>query len=128
MNIIEKAEQLKGLAQRNPEEAGSPLLAQALELLEEMARKIVGLEEEQAALTEHVGDLDDVLEELCEEIYGDEDEMFEVECPNCGELIQIDEGILEDGGIACPGCEETLEFEFDCDCGACGEEDCPGHE
>jgi len=134
MSIIEKAEQLNDLARRNPEEAGA-LLTQALELIGEMAKKVVGLEADLAALTEQVGELteqlnelDDDFQEICEDIYGDEEEeIFEVECPNCGELMQIDEGILEDGSITCPGCDETLEFEFGCDCGKCGEEGCPEH-
>jgi len=126
MSIIEKAEQLEDLAKRNPEEAGV-LLLQALELIGELAKKVVGLEEDLASLTEQVDELGDDFQEICEELYGDEeDEVFEVECPNCGEVMQIDEGILEDGSIACPGCDETLEFEFGCDCGCegCGEEGC----
>jgi len=125
-NIFDKAEQLNELAKRNSEEAGA-LLLQALELLEEMAQTVVGLEADLAALTEQVDDLDDDFQEICEDIYGeDEDEIFEVECPNCGEHIQIDEGILEDGSITCPGCEETLEFEMGCDCDCCGHDDCCG--
>jgi len=128
MNIFDRAEQLNDLAKRNPEETGT-LLLQALELLEEMAQTVVGLEADLAALTEQVDDLDDDFQEICEDIYGeDEDEIFEVECPNCGERMQIDEGILEDGSITCPGCEELLEFELGCDCSdCCGHDDCKDH-
>jgi len=128
MNIFDKAEQLNDLAKRNPEETGT-LLLQALELLEDMAQKVIGLEADLATLTEQVEDLDDDFQEICEDIYGeDEDEIFEVECPNCGERMQIDEGILEDGSITCPGCEETLEFELGCDCDdCCGHDECKDH-
>ena len=127
MSIFDRAEKLNDLAKRNPEETGT-LLLQALELLEEMAQTVVGLEADLAALTEQVDDLDDDFQEICEDIYGeDEDEIFEVECPNCGERMQIDEGILEDGSIICPGCEETLEFELGCDCDCCGHDDCKDH-
>jgi ATP-dependent protease HslVU (ClpYQ) peptidase subunit len=130
MNIIEKAEQLREQAQRlQLDEAAAGILAGAFALLEEMAQKVTSLTDELASLTEQVDDLDDALEELCEDVYGeDEDEVFEVECPNCGELIQIDEGILEDGSIICPGCDEKLEFEFGCDCDECHDEGCPEHK
>ena len=40
----------------------------------------------------------------------------EVECPACGEIICLDDSILDEDSIQCPACGETLEFEFDCDC------------
>jgi len=131
MDIIEKAQRLEELAKSlETEDAAKNLIAAALELISELAKKVTGLEEELEELGEEVDDLDDAFEELCEDVYGDEeDETFEVECPNCGELIQIDEGILEDGGITCPGCDETLEFEMDDfggGCGGCGCEGCHG--
>ena len=134
LNLFDRAEKLNDLAKRNPEETGT-LLLQALELLEEMAQKVVGLEADLATLTEQVDDLDEDFQEICEDIFGeDEDEIFEVECPGCGERMQIDEGILADGSITCPGCNELLEFEFgDCDCDCCGHDDhgdcdCKGHD
>ncbi|MDR0531155.1 MAG: hypothetical protein LBG83_03710 [Oscillospiraceae bacterium] len=130
MTIIEKAEQLREQAVRLElkNEPAAALLGGALALIEDLARQVTGLTDELASLTEQVDDLDDELEELCEDVYGeDEDDVFEVECPNCGELIQIDEGILEDGSITCPGCDETLEFEFGCDCETCDDADCPEH-
>jgi hypothetical protein len=123
MDIIEKAESLKELAKHLGESPEANLLAAALALVDALAKEVVGLKEELNALTEQVDDIEDALDEIAEDVYGeDEDETFEVECPNCGELIQVDEGILEDGSIVCPGCDETLEFELGCDCGDC--EDC----
>ncbi len=132
MELIEKVQQLQKLAKGVDDlpPAAAAVLHAALELLEELATELSSVHEELEALTEQVDDLDEVLEEMCEDIYGDEDgdKTFEVECPNCGELIQIDEGILEEGSIACPGCEETLEFDLGCDCEGCHCEDCEGHE
>ena len=127
MDITEKAQRLQELAKQL--EADSPaanLAAAALELAAELAQRVVTLEEELAAVSEQVDDIDDALEEIAEDIYGedDEDSVFEVECPGCGELIQIDEGTLQDGSIVCPGCDETLEFEFGCDCDGCDCENC----
>ena len=42
--------------------------------------------------------------------FGDEDStIYEVECA-CGEIIDFDEEILEQGSMTCPNCGETLEF------------------
>jgi len=128
MDIIEKAQRLRELAKdmEDASPAAVTLMGAALELIEELAKGLAATQEELEALTEQVDDLDDAFEELCEDVYGDEegDETFEVECPNCGELIQIDEGILEEGSITCPGCDENLEFDLGCDCGNCNCEDC----
>ena len=44
----------------------------------------------------------------------DEDEFFEIECPNCGEDVLINFDDIEEG-IVCPHCEEEIELEFDTD-------------
>ena len=45
--------------------------------------------------------------------FGDEDStIYEVECA-CGEIINFDEEVLEQGSMVCPNCGETLEFSLD---------------
>ena len=45
--------------------------------------------------------------------YGDEDSIiYEVKCP-CGEVINFDEDVLEEGSMICPNCGETLEFSVE---------------
>ena len=34
-------------------------------------------------------------------------------CPTCGDTILIDEGMIEEGSINCPNCNELLEFDVD---------------
>ena len=47
--------------------------------------------------------------------YGDEDSIiYEVKCV-CGEVINFDEEVLEEGSMLCPNCGETLEFSFEDD-------------
>lgn len=43
----------------------------------------------------------------------DDDELYEVTCPTCGDTILIDEGMIEEGAINCPNCNELLEFDYD---------------
>ena len=89
-----------------------------------------------ALVTEHLDEVDEDLAEL-EDIFYDEcddcdcdcddccdcdEDMYEVECPACGELIYFDEEIILDGKAECPACGEVLEFETDeCDC--CGDDE-----
>ena len=49
------------------------------------------------------------------------------ECPNCHDIIYLDESMLEEEEMACPGCGTRLEFEFECECSCgCGDDcDCP---
>lgn len=43
----------------------------------------------------------------------DDDELYEVTCPGCGDTILLDEGMLEEGSLNCPNCNELLEFDLD---------------
>lgn len=45
--------------------------------------------------------------------FDDDDELYEVTCPSCGDTILIDEGMIEEGSINCPNCDELLEFDYD---------------
>lgn len=44
---------------------------------------------------------------------GDDDELYEVTCPTCGDTILVDEGMIDEGSINCPNCNELLEFDCD---------------
>ena len=47
--------------------------------------------------------------------FGDEETtIYEVECA-CGEIIDFDEEVLEQGSMICPNCGETLEFSVEDD-------------
>ena len=39
--------------------------------------------------------------------------IYEVKCPSCGSVINLDEDMLEAGAIDCPDCGEELEFDVD---------------
>lgn len=38
--------------------------------------------------------------------------LYDVVCPVCGNEITLDEEMLAEGSILCPGCGETLEFDW----------------
>lgn len=47
---------------------------------------------------------------------GCEDEVYEIECPACNDIIYLDAEMLEEEGMTCPNCGTELEFDFDFDC------------
>jgi hypothetical protein len=58
-------------------------------------------------------DEDDFDDEDDDDFDLDDDELYEVTCPSCGDTILIDEGMIEEGSINCPNCNELLEFDCD---------------
>ena len=43
----------------------------------------------------------------------DDDDTYEVVCPTCGDTIELNDLMLEDGSVECPNCGELLEFDLD---------------
>ena len=126
MTVTEKAAYIKGLAEMahfDKETDEVKLLKAMVDVIEEMALTIADLEDEVAMLEELVDEIDEDLGDV-EEFLLDEDDCdcccgddyVEVECPACGEIICLDDSVLDEESIQCPACGETLEFEFDCDC------------
>lgn len=136
MNLTERAAYLKGLKDGlnlSTETAEGKLIAALIELVDEIAVSVTDLEdmsyaitEELDAIGEELDSIEEVLDEEFEDEYEDEDEeddededefefddeiIYEVKCPTCGEVINLDEEMLELGGIECPACGEELEFD-----------------
>ena len=57
----------------------------------------------------------------------DDFEYYEIECPNCNDVIYLDAEMLCEEGMTCPNCGTELEFDFDLDCD-CGCSDCEEEE
>ncbi|MBQ1264516.1 MAG: hypothetical protein IIY04_03765 [Oscillospiraceae bacterium] len=48
-----------------------------------------------------------------DEFWEDDDCYFEVTCPSCGDTIELNGEMLDEGSIDCPNCGEHLEFDLD---------------
>ena len=151
MSLTEKVSYIKGLAdglaidESKPE---SKLILAMLDVLNDMALTISDLEDSLDLVSEQVDAIDEDLDELEDIIYDDEcdcdcgcgcdddfdcdcgDELYEVECPSCGEAIYLDESMFDEEYIECPECGEKLELDIDfedcdcdCDCDCCDDED-----
>lgn len=67
----------------------------------------------------------------CEDEEDEENPFYEVTCGACGQKINVSEDVLLEGEIECPNCGELLEFDFSdlfdedgccddgCTCGCC---------
>lgn len=137
MTVTEKVAYLKGLVEGldfDKDDKETKVINAVLDVLEDLALAVSDLDDEMELVTEQLDAVDEDLADL-EEIFYDEcddcdcdddcdccdcdDEMYEVECPACGEMIYFDEEIILDGEAECPNCGEVLEFDCDCDCEDC---------
>ncbi len=148
MTLTEKVAYLKGLYEgmdlaKDTKEA--KLFDAMLDILEDMALTINDIDEDLSACEDLVDAIDEDLDELEEYIFeddmydddcdcgcccDDDEELYEIECPLCGEEILLDDEMLDEEIIECPGCGEKLELDIDfddceCDgdCGCCGDEE-----
>ncbi|NCB04094.1 MAG: hypothetical protein EOM69_01040 [Clostridia bacterium] len=158
MTITEKTAYLKGLLEGlsiDPASENGKLFSAIIDTMNEIALSVSDLEEDTAEMAEELEMIEDALDELDETVEAidediddlcdlldecdcdDEDDedyeeeaVYQVVCPTCGEEICVDEELLEEGMMKCPACGEELEFdlsdledddEHSCDCGCdCG--------
>lgn len=142
-SVSEKIAYLKGLAEGMELEDSKEgkLIRIIMDILDDMAEELYDTEDVLDEISEQLDAVDEDLSALEDECYGEDgcgcgcgcgddcdcgchdDECYEVECPNCHEILYLDDEMLEDGKVECPSCGTELEFDFDddgdCDCG-CG--------
>ena len=143
MTINEKSAYLKGLMdglKLSTETDEGKMISAIVDLLGDLCKKVTDIEETTIAISDELDEIEEDLdaiedfildeedeedwedEDLDEEDYEDEgfdfgDEesiIYEVECA-CGEIINFDEEILEQGSMKCPNCGELLEFSLEDD-------------
>ena len=111
------------------------VLQKVIELLEQVSEEVEQLRIDYDELFEYTEAIDDDLTELEEDFYedevdddfydddmlGDYNEGFSIECPNCREIVVVDDDILDQEEaieVTCPGCGEVVlvddeEWEVD---------------
>lgn len=128
MGLTERMAYIKGLAEglkldQDKEEV--QVLSAIIDLLDDLTTEVSELCESYDELSEQVDAVDCDLAEVEEVIFGedecncgnhdeewDDENLYEVTCPSCGEEICVDEDTLLSGEISCPKCSESLEFDF----------------
>ena len=131
MEMFEKVAYLKGLAEGlnidTDKSKEGKLINVMIGILEEIGLAIEDLEENSLALGEEIDVLSDDLADVEAVVFDDEDEdeddeeddeeeydddWFEVECPNCDEVLVVDEDALEEGYIKCPNCDTEYSLDL----------------
>ena len=105
------------------------------ELYDELSGQVDEIDQDLADVEDEVFGEDDDDDDYYDDDFDDEDNPFyEVTCSSCGEKINVSEDVLLEGEINCPNCGELLEFDFsglftedeefcDSDCENCAEKD-----
>ena len=129
MDICEKIAYVKGLAEGlkldETTKEGKVLLA-LIDLVGDITEEICDNEDACDEMSEQLDAVDEDLAAIEDEFYGDDecdcchcddDDVYEVTCPNCNDTIYLDDEMIDEGSIKCPNCGTDLEFDFDdCDC------------
>lgn len=124
MTISEKVAYLKGLAEGldldTTKSKEGKLISVMIGILEDLAMSVEDLEENALDLGEEIDVLSDDLSDVEDVVFEDDDEdtedydddWFEVECPNCGADIVVDDEALADGEVECPECGTRYAMEL----------------
>ena len=127
MTIAEKVAYLKGLAEGlnidTDKSKEGKLINVMIGILEEIGLALEDLEENSLALGEEIDVLSDDLADVESVVFDDEedededeeefdDDWFEVECPNCDEVLVVDEDALAEGYIKCPNCDTEYSLDL----------------
>ena len=137
MELMEKVSYLKGLvdmAEFDPSTKETKVLNAMIEVMVELAKTVESLSEANNQMCEVIESIDEDLSQVEEDLYGDEDEdedddeeeddddeddddgdLYDVTCPTCGEVFDVDEFMLDEGEVNCPNCGERLEFDLQID-------------
>ena len=91
------------------------------DVVDAVCDELDSIEEDLDTIEEYLLDEEEYDEDDDEDVEDDEDEEFdfgdetiyEVKCPTCGSVINLDEDMLEAGSIECPDCGEELEFHVE---------------
>ena len=101
------------------------ILGSFADTVEELQQDVEDLEEWIYDEDEDYDDEDDYDEYDDEEEEDDEELSFiEMECPNCSEIVEIDEELLFDDSVdvVCPSCHAVILSSEDDECGDCDDE------
>ena len=128
MTLSEKSAYLKGLMEGlklDTETNEGKLIAAIVDVLNDVTETVTDLQDVVDTISDELDcieeDLDTIDDYLSDKEESDDDEeydfgddtLYEVKCPSCGEVITVDEEMLDEGSTVCPNCGEELEFDME---------------
>ena len=136
-NLVAKAAYLKGLADGMKIDLSSDtnkLIMSIIEVVDGIAREVDMVSRENEYIADSVDSINEEISFIANEVLGKNhrphggddgsESEFQIACPNCNEVIDVDIDELDGDEIICPHCNEEIEFDFDCDCDCEDCEDC----
>ena len=137
MTLSERTAYLKGLMEGmkiDTETNEGKLFKAIVDTLDDMALTVSDMEDVVDAVCDELDSIEEDLDTIEEYLLDDEDDdedyeeddeddefdfgdetIYEVKCPSCGSVINLDEEMLEAGAIDCPDRGEELEFDIEDD-------------
>lgn len=118
-DLRQRVAYLKGLAEgldMDDDSKEGRLFGQIIDLLDSMTMVVENLESDYEELYDYVEAVDQDLTDMERDFYeepfeeGEELEGFTLECPDCGEIVFIDEEAVEDEEleVLCPNCHRVV--------------------
>lgn len=127
MSLTAKTAYLRGLADgmglKAEKSDEHKLLIAIVDVLDDIAANVEANNESITSLADELDELDDAvteLEELLEDDGEDEEEdadegeeliQYELDCPECGNPVILDEDTIASGETVCPHCQQKLEID-----------------
>ena len=129
--LSERISYIRGLAdglELGEDSKEAKVISAMIELLDDMAFSVEELEEQQELINDDLDEMDEIVGELEDYVYGDEcdccDDMEfdDVTCPSCGAEIELDDEMISDNCtyFTCPACHEKIDIDWGCDGDECG--------
>lgn len=121
MSLTEKTAYLRGLMDGMGLQAETSderkLLAAIVDVLDDIAANVEANNESITSLADELDELDDAVTELEEILEDDDDEddeeevEYQLDCPECGSPIILDEDTIAGGETVCPHCNQKLSID-----------------
>ena len=83
------------------------------ELYDDLSAQVDEIDQDLADVESDIYDDEDDDDCDCCDFEDEDNPFYEVTCGACGQKLNVSEDVLLEGEIECPNCGELLEFEFD---------------
>lgn len=140
MDLKEKASYIMGLLEGSKldfSKEENKILKSLADLMQQATEKIYELEQQNEENSILIDELDEDLANVEQDLYSREDfgccgkegcdcsheemsddgskkeENYEISCPECGRVVEINEDIFKEEDLVCPECGKKIEFDFD---------------
>ncbi len=110
--VVDRVAYLQGLAEGlgiDRESKEGRVLFQIIDVLQEIAREVSDVRARQAEYEDRLDSIDEDLAAVEEDLYEDDFDYVDIECPHCKETVCFDADLLdEEEELCCPSCGRVI--------------------